>query len=122
MVNGAAIKHDDANSIHMFTDDVCNCVETLKSMKRPSEIDTRSRLVQLVRRLPTTLQSRWRKKAIRYRDDYKMYSNIEVFLDFLDKVCNELSDPVFSLVSQTQLVLPKDNKRQDKSTSKNKQG
>ena len=101
MVNGAAIKQDDANSIQMFTDDVRNCVETLKSMKRLSEVDTRSRLVQLVRRLPTTLQARWRKKAIRYKDDFEVYPNIEVFLEFLDEICNELSDPVFGLVSQT---------------------
>ena len=99
IVDGPAIKPNNTESLQTFTDDVRDCVETLTSMKLLNEVDTRSRLVKLVGRLPTYLISRWRKKAMTDRRDTGAYPSITTFLEFLEEVCEEASDPVFGFAA-----------------------
>ena len=95
IVHGPEIRQNNADAIQDFTDSVRDCVETLHSMDRLAEVDTRSRLVELVRRLPEQLRNRWRKKAVQDRDENGSYPTITTFLQFLEGVCRELNDPMF---------------------------
>ena len=65
------------------------------------EVDTRQRLVTLMQRLPENLQARWRKKAVSARDEDGVYPGITTFLDFLESVAREASDPIFGIKVQT---------------------
>ena len=111
--NGPPVKTNSCDSIQSFTDEVRSCVETLKSMDRLAEVDTRSRQVQLMRRLPERLQDRWRRKVVSYRDDNEKYPSITEFLAFLDNVSREASDPVFGIGAVS-------DDRDSKSNQKNK--
>ena len=114
IVSGPQISPNDISALQQFSDDVRGCAETLTAMGRLEEVDTRSRLVRLVERLPTFLQTRCRKDAVRMRVQYGFYPGIEQFLMFLDEVVVELSDPVFGVKQSTK----QDNKKQN-SNNKN---
>ena len=60
-----------------------------------NEIDNRSRMVKIVQRLPLQLQNRWRKDAVRQREESGVYPNIEALVKFIERVAKELNDPVF---------------------------
>ena len=119
ITSGPDVKGNNSDSLQAFTDDVRGCVETLRSMDRLQEVDTRSRLVQLMQRLPENLQSRWRKKAVASRDATGKYPDIELFLEFLDGVTRETNDPVFGIQ-----VRPKvnDSRPNNKQQQRSRQG
>ena len=116
---GSVVKANSGESSQAFADEVRDCVETLRSMNQLHEVDTRSRLVKLMQRLPDSLQNRWRKKAVYARDTTGEYPNIAMFLRFLEEVSREVNDPIFGYTA--------DNDRRDNQdkrshqTSKSKQ-
>ena len=63
IVDGPVVKPNNIESLQNFTDDVRDCVETLMTMKMLNEVDTRTRLVRLMNRLPTYLITRWSPKV-----------------------------------------------------------
>ena len=99
LVTGPTIGNNDVAALQDFADDVRSCALTLRAMKKLDEVDTRSRLVRLVERLPYYLQGRWRKQAVEERLTSGKYPNIDSFLLFLDRVSTEMSDPVFGVKS-----------------------
>ena len=112
--NGPPIKPNNIDSLQTFTDDVRACVETLRSMKLIQEVDTRSRLVRLMQRLPEKLQDRWRRKAIYSFEETGGYPNITLFLKFLEDVTREVSDPVFGIGADRENKDNRDNRGQSK--------
>ena len=108
IVAGPSVKSNNVASLQEFCDDVRSCTETLKAMGKISEVDTRSRLVKLVERLPFHLQNRWRREAVSERERSGTYPGIESFVKFLDDVTRELSDPVFGIKEST---APNPNRR-----------
>ena len=65
-----------------------------------NEVDTRTRLVKLMNRLPAHLISRWRKKVLQNKREHGIYPNIAGFLEFLEECTMEASDTVFGLWAQ----------------------
>ena len=100
IVNGPPVRPNNLDSLQTFTDDVRAFVGTLRAMNLLTEVDTRSRLVTLMNRLPSNLISRWRKKAIAILEDTERHASITDFLQFLVKMTKEASDPVFGLAAQ----------------------
>ena len=84
IVTGSQIGNNNVAALQDFCDDVRGCTETLRAMERLDEVDTRSRLVKLVQRLPYHLQTRWRKVAVDQRIKKGTYPNIDDFLEFLE--------------------------------------
>ena len=97
IVSGGQISGSKPSALQEFADDVRGCAGTLRAMNRLDEVDTRSRLVRLVERLPTHLQNRWRKEAVTARLDYGVYPGIEQFIAFVDRAAIEATDPVFGI-------------------------
>ena len=116
IVDGPPVKPNNIDSLQSFADDVRDCVDTLTSMKLLNEVDSRTRLVRLVKRLPDYLISRWRKKVMTQRRDFDTYPSISMFLEFLEEVTLEASDPVFGIAAL------KDDKTVDKPKQKQQQG
>ena len=85
-----------------------------------AEVDTRSTLVELVRRLPEPLRNRCRKKAVQDRDENGSYPTIKTFLQFLEGVCRELNDPMFG--DFTVAASTETKRKPDKKKGQNKQG
>ena len=102
IVSGPPIKGSNVKAMQEFSDDVRGCTETLKAMGKLDEVDTRSRLVKLVERLPYFLQNRWRTEAISTRESTGAYPGIDRFLNFVEKVTKEMSDPVFGIKENTE--------------------
>ena len=101
IVNGPPVKPNNVDSLQNFTDDDRECVKIFECLHLVNEVDTRSHLVSLMNRLPSYLITRWRKKAAISRKDTGRYPSIKDFLDFLECVTQEATDPVFGLGNQT---------------------
>ena len=63
LTTGPPIKQHEISALQDFLEDIQSCVETLSGMDMLDEIDTRSRMVKIIERLPYAIQTRWRKKA-----------------------------------------------------------
>ncbi len=106
LTNGPAVKGGSSEMLQDFADDARGCIETLRSMGRVDEIDTRGRMVLLVQRLPFYLQTRWRKTAVDFREQHGNYPCIDQLMLFLDRAAREATDPVFGALGKER----KDNK------------
>ena len=113
VTEGSVIRPNNGADLQDLADDVRSCAETFGAMGRLEEIDSRVRMVKIVQRLPVYLQSRWRKEAVNMKDRLGQYPNIRCLVEFLDKVANEMNDPVFGAVGRHQE--PKSTRRQEKS-------
>ncbi len=69
-------------------------------MNRLNEVDTRSRMIQMMERLPIFLQNKWRSAAVGTMEATGIYPNIEAFANFIDRMAREASDPVFGIMNQ----------------------
>ena len=58
VTQGPALHQNSTDQLQDFADDLKSCVETLRAMGKFGEIDTRVRMVSIVKRLPYYLQSR----------------------------------------------------------------
>ena len=112
VTEGSPVKNNDGESLQDFADDLRSCMETLRAMNMLGEIDSRLRMVKIVRRLPVHLQSRWRKIAIESLDTIHRYPDIEKLVSFLDRAARELNDPVFGCVPSK--FSGKESKEKDK--------
>ena len=113
-MSGSQIGNNDASGLQQFADDVRTCADTLSAMDRLDEVDTRSRLVKLVERLPYCLQTRWRKEAVALRVKEGEYPGIHQFVEFLDAATVEMCDPVFGVKETPKQSKGKGNKNESK--------
>jgi len=97
ITDGPQLKANDPRALQEFVDDLRSCAETLRAMDMLGEIDSRLRMSRIVKRLPSWLQSRWRKLVMDELDFTGRYPNILRLVQFLDKVAREVNDPVFGL-------------------------
>ena len=92
------LRPNDGDDLQDFADEVQCCMETLKAMSMMDQIDSQVRMVKIVDRLPLHLQSRWRKEAVGFKHSKGTYPNIEILVDFLNRVTREVNDPVFGVL------------------------
>ncbi|XP_064653297.1 uncharacterized protein LOC135503579 [Lineus longissimus] len=102
VTEGPVIKGTDSTALQDLADEVSSCSETLQAMNCIGEIDTRSRVVQIVERLPLFLKSRWRKLAVDKVVKDKVYPGIQELVNFLQRVAREANDPVFGVTKPSE--------------------
>ena len=95
LTDGPLVRQGDKDALQEIADDVRSCKETLQTMGRLDEIDTRRSMVKIVDRLPTVLQDRWRKEAVNCLDKNGKYPGIGALEKFLAVAAREANDPVF---------------------------
>jgi len=95
LVDGPVLRAQDKTSLQELADDVRACKETLEAIGMLSEIDTRTRMVKIVSRLPLYLQSKWRHLAVKQLESSARYPDIKKLVEFIESAAPELNDPVF---------------------------
>jgi hypothetical protein len=84
-----------SEDLTQLADDLKNCLTTLSSMKRVSEIDTQSNIIEIASRLQQYIRNRWKRFAMEMKEKKKRYPNFEEFVGFVSKEANEAADPVY---------------------------
>ena len=98
VTDGPPIKASQAEAMQDMADDLRGCVETLKAMNVLGEIDSRIRMQKIVGRLPSYLQTSWRKEAVGRMERTGTYPDIEALASFVEKAAREANDPVFGIM------------------------
>ena len=119
VTEGPTIRPNNGEDIQDLADDLRGCTETLKAMNKLNDIDSRVRMVKIVKRLPLYLQSRWRKEAVDMLRNTGGYPGIEKLVEFLNKVANEINDPVFGMSHDQKKSSHKQEKIQSRGSSFN---
>ncbi len=86
--------------IQDLADDMRSCIKTLRAMGRLHEIDSSSKIVEILARLPETIEQRWGTQAVSYLERNGDYPGIEEFAAFVDIVAREKCDPVYGGVNK----------------------
>ena len=91
--DGPSIRSNSGSDLQDFADDARGCLETLKAMNKVGEIDNRIRMVKVCDRLPFHLQNRWRKEAVKKKEEFGTYPNIEDLVFFIDRAAKKAQRP-----------------------------
>ena len=117
LVDGPVLNARDKTSLQELADDVRACKETLEAIGMLSEIDTRTRMVKIVSRLPPYLQSKWRHLAVKQLESSKRYPDLKKLVEFIESAARELNDPVFGYRDCGAAVTEQRSKPQSKKNS-----
>ena len=93
---GKAIR--SADDLRKLANELQNCQRTLSLMKRMSEVDSQSCILEIVSRLQHYLQLRWKRHAIQYKRVKSAYPGFEEFVDFILNEAEEATDPVYGKI------------------------
>ena len=88
-------KMKDTRGLRAYADDLRTCKETLTAMECLQELETRSSLKTIIAKLPDRECDRWLKVNYDIKSQKKRNPNLEDIIDFVDRVAQEVSDPVF---------------------------
>ena len=86
--------------LRQLADDLVSARTTLDSMKKLSEVDTQSTIVEILGRLQSYLQNRWKKQAMELKRKESRYPDFKTFVEFVAQVADEESDPVYGSVGK----------------------
>ena len=98
-------------NLQEYADDLQNCYECLTALGAASELQSQSSLVALVRKLPPSLQNRWRDVAYELKEKEGRRPELRDIVKFTGRAAAVAADPVYGAVS-TRLGRP------DRSSSK----
>lgn len=104
ITSGPAIKPSENDALQCLADDLCNCFETLKAMKRLCEVNSQKTLARVVERLASYLQFRWRREAReirKKRKDEEGDPSLEDLMLLVSDAAAEANDLVFKLSSNS---------------------
>lgn len=79
--NGRPVK--TASDLQVLSDELTNCLATLCSMKRLSEVDTQTSIIDISNRLQPYLRNRWRRKALEVKRETESYPGFKDFVEFI---------------------------------------
>ena len=97
VTEGTIIRHGEGRYLQKLADDLRSCKETFEAMSKLEEIDTRRSVVKIVERLPQSLQSRWRKLAVKTLEATGRYPSIAKLTHFVSVAARAATDPVFGV-------------------------
>lgn len=102
--NGRPVK--TASDLQVLSDELTNCLATLCSMKRLSEVDTQTSIIDISNRLQPYLRNRWRRKALEVKRETESYPGFKDFVEFIYLESEEANDPVYGQSSSTKSANP----------------
>lgn len=97
--DGAPVKIPE--EIRMLADELRNCVHALTTAGTLNEIGGQSLIVRIAQRLPTFLTDRWKRSAVEYKNQHKVYPTFQAFSKFLSAEADLLMDPVYGSAAST---------------------
>jgi len=97
---GVPIKNNDHSQLQQFANDLVCCRETLLAMNACHEINNQATLLMIIERLPTYLQSRWKREVSLIRAKLKS-PDINDVVAFVVNAAAEANDPVYGHLNCT---------------------
>jgi hypothetical protein len=97
---GNSFKAADCERLFEYSDELNNCVVTLKAMGKLNEVNSQTNLLKITERLPVYLQNRWRKEARDIRVRRQAAPSIEDLAAFITRAAEEANDPVFGQIAE----------------------
>ena len=83
------------SDIRQLADDLALAAAALGSLKITSEVDNQSTILNILKRCPKPVQSKWRTKALEIKRDTDNYPNFSKFVEFVTKTATDWCDPVY---------------------------
>ena len=91
------IQAGDNSALDEFSTFLCSCVSAMESMKYLSILDHPQNLQNLVKKLPTYLQDRWRRQVVKLRETHPFsIPGFKSFSGFIRTEAKIATDPIFS--------------------------
>ena len=81
--------------IRKFSDELENAALVLKKLKTYNEVNTNSVMLEIVARLPTFMQNKWRSKSLKIKRDSGAYPKFSKLVEFISKNADDMNDPVY---------------------------
>ncbi len=94
------VKSNDGMQLQEFADLLRNCFNTLDAMNALTEINTQTSLIQIVAKLPSSLQGSWRKEVIRIKRRTERMPRFSDLVNFVEDLAEEANIPGLSYVSK----------------------
>ena len=85
-----------------FSDNLGHSFEVMRKLEKLSELNTQSAIKDILSRLQTHVQTKWKARALEKKRNEGTYPDLCVFVSFVAEVAMELNDPVYGEVSKTE--------------------
>ena len=86
-------------NLQEYADDLQNCYECLTALGAASKLQSQSSLVALIRKLPPSLQNRWRDVAYELKEKEGRRPELRDIVKFTGRAAAVSADPVYGAVS-----------------------
>ena len=103
------IKPNDGPAIQQLADDLSICHITLEAVGALAEINNQTNLQKIIRRLPVSLQTRWRKEVMYLKREKGHLPRLMDVAEFVTAAAEEVNDPIFGIISSSTPVKPQGN-------------
>ena len=85
----------NATQMQKLVDDLSMAKTTLESLNMLSEVDNQYTILEILQRCPDSVQCKWHKRALTFKDANGYYPGFSVFVDFVSKLSKTWCDPVY---------------------------
>ena len=106
-----AIKFDDAHGLKLFSFFLKRCNNVMKSLSNMIALDHLSNMQTVVRKLPFTLQNRWRDQVVNMRKKGQPMAKFQDLVIYIDSCAEAANDPIFSKAALEKQAYSRDEKR-----------
>jgi hypothetical protein len=89
-----------AEELQTLADNLMSCYETLNQMGRIAEIDSNNCIMDVVSRLQSHSQLRWKRYAIDLKRKKNAYPNFKEFVEFIVLEAEEATDPIYGKIGR----------------------
>ena len=89
----------DISEMRNFVDDLTACVETLKTLGCDSELDNSRTLLEIVKKTPQFVQSKWLTENNKIKESKGRKAKLADMIRFLERVTDTVTDPSFGALS-----------------------
>ncbi len=110
----STLKYDDATGLKQLFFFLKKCNQAMKSLSYLTVLNHPSNMQIVVRKLPFTLQNRWRHRIVDMRKTWGQVATFDDLVIFVDTYSEAMNDPIYSKAALSQQSDPKEEKkRQD---------
>ena len=95
----------EMTGVQQLADDASAAYTTLKKLNMLGEVESQQTLLNIIQRLPSSIVNKWRKKALKMKQEEDSYPKFEHLVDFLTLVATEINDPVYGEARLSSSVL-----------------
>ncbi len=84
-----------ADDMQQLTDELSNSRLTLRQLGRLQDVDNHIVILDIIGRFPLYVKNRWKRHALKYKQEEDKYPDFEELVKFLSIQAQEAADPVY---------------------------